>query len=63
MGPDAEDFGEFEERIGASDEGDDEVTSGANEIERTDDEWSGGSDMDEDDEDDESISAALPTAT
>ena len=34
---------------------------GANELERTDDEWSGGSDMDEDDEEDKgSISAALP---
>jgi len=70
MDPNAKDFDEFEERVGASDEedegdeGDDDVTGDANELERTGDEWSGGSDIDEDDQDDEeSISAALPKAT
>jgi len=64
MDPNAKDFDELEERIGASDEedeGDEEDDVGdANELERTDDEWSGGSDMDGDDEGDEE---ALPTAT
>ena len=34
MDPNAKDFDEFEERIGASDEEDDDVTGGANELER-----------------------------
>lgn len=55
MDPNAKDFDEFEERIGASDEEDDDeedededATNAANELARTDDEWSGGSDVDSD---------------
>jgi len=55
MNPESTDFTDFDNRIGASDSEDDDEDA-HNELERTDDEWS-GSDADADDERDEAITS------
>jgi len=56
MDPESTDFADFDNRIGASDSEDDGGDDIYNELERTDDEWS-GSDADADDERDEAITS------
>jgi hypothetical protein len=62
MDPEADDFAEFEERIGASDDDEDtdEDEAGRDELERTDDDWSGSEADDQEDKEEELGDAEEP---